>query len=354
MLANVGAWLLTLFLTMLLGIALRFDLTDGALGALGLAYSDVRHAHSHVGFYGALTLAWLLLLRQRDITLLGGRATQVYLAIVLVTSALFAFMGYALATIVLSTVVAGFWLVAAWRVWRDARLRDDWIALAPWGVALGMLLIPAIAVTARRDFALSRDLAHVFIGVMLLLTFVPIALSALRVPRVQPLAFAVCAALGTAHVVFRDRSPWPLGLALSAAGALLALGLRGLTGPRWLVVTWWLLPAGLVVMGALPPLQQEGVRIAALHFLVLGPLLLTSLHRLAPARLAAHPITFALALVALVVKLSAMALGPLVALPGAWAIAAWAAVALVVALALTLLLPAPQGGDVGDTRETTS
>lgn len=335
----IGAWLVTIFLTMLLGLALRFDLSDGVLATAGLAYADVRHAHSHVGFYGALTLAWWLLARRRDLALMGSRATSIYLGVVLVTSTLFLLMGYAPPTIVLSTLVAGFWLVAAWRVWRDPRHRDDWIALAPWGIALGMALIPVIALTARRDFALSRDLAHVFIGVMLLVTFVPVALSSLRVPRAHAPPFAIAGALGTAHVVFSDRLPWPLGLTLSISGLLLALALRPLSGPWWLVAAWWLLPAGLVLMGVVPPLQQEGVRVAALHFLVLGPLLLTSLHLLAPDRIARRPIAFGLALAALAVKLAAMALGSIVALPHAWTIAAWAAVVLVMALTAVLIIP---------------
>jgi len=336
------AYLVTLALTLLIGLALRFDLADGVLAQVGLAMSDVRHAHSHLGFYGALTLAWWLVLDRRGAPTFTPTVTRAYLALVALASALFTFMGYAWPTILLSTLIAGFWLVAAWRLWRHAPSRATWLALAPWGVVLGIALVPAIAVTARRDLALSRDLAHVFIGVMLLVTFVPVALASLTTDRAHRHAWlwGVTAALGTAHVVFADRSPWPLGLLLVVAGAALAPALVGLAAPRWLTLLWWGIPPGLAALGLAPVLQQEGVRVAALHYVVLGPLVMTTLHTLVPERLAARPWALAWTLVALATKLAAMSLAPLLGWPLGLDLAAWAAVALVVGMG-ALVLPVP-------------
>ena len=43
------------------------------------------------------------------------------------------------------------------------RGEPDWLDAAPFGLVLGVVLIPPIAVLAKRDFALSRDLAHALI-----------------------------------------------------------------------------------------------------------------------------------------------------------------------------------------------
>lgn len=316
--------LLALFLvaTLGVGVLLRWDLAAGLTSGLGIVFADLRHAHSHVGFYGFLTAAWWLVARERTGWSFAPRITHLYAAAVALTSALFAFMGYAAPTIALSTLIAAFWVVAAWRL----RKAPGWLAVAPWGVVLGMLLIPIIAVTSRRDFELSRALAHVFVAAMLLLTFVPVALSALRVPRVPTLAWLATTTLGSTYLVFATTWPWPLGLFLALAGALLGLALRRrLTGrPWWLVAAWWGLALGLVVIGLVPPLQTEPMRLVALHYTVLGPIALTLLHHLAPDLPARHPALLLSALAALGVMLAGMLAEPLVGHLTAMTVAAWA------------------------------
>jgi len=327
--------LLALFLVATLGagVLLRWDLAAGLTSGLGIVFSDLRHAHSHIGFYGLLTIAWWLVARERTGRSFAARTTHLYAAAVAVTSGLFAFMGYAAPTIALSTLIAGFWVVAAWR----QRRAPGWLAVAPWGVVLGMLLIPAIAVTSRRDFELSRQLAHVFVAAMLLLTFVPVALAALRVPRVPTPAWLATTTVGSTYLVFASTWPWPLGLLLALAGALLALCLRRrLTGPWWLVAAWWGLALGLVLIGLVPPLQTEPMRLVALHYTVLGPIALTLLHHLAPDLGARHPALLLAALAALGAMLAAMLAEPLVGHVTAMTIAAWAGSALAL-LATTLV-----------------
>lgn len=334
---------LTFVLTLLIGLMLRWDLVTATFSAAGLAFPDLRHAHSHVGFYGFLTFAWWLVLRgsatpptRPALRLLSSPGLGAYAIMVLVASALFAFIGYAWPTIALSTLIALVWALEAWR----SRHLSGWLSLPPWGVVLGLVLVPAIAITARRDFALSRDLAHVFIAALLFLTFIPMALERLRVPPVSPLFWALTTLIGSSHLVFVDHSIWPLGLFASLAGLSLALALRRhprhLEVPLWLRATWWLFSLGLVLIGLVPPLQTHEVRLAALHFTALGPIALTLLHAFLPGRAERRRVVFYPTLLALLVMLGAMLATSLIGYVLAMKVAAIASSMLV--LGATLLL----------------
>lgn len=325
--------------TMALGLALRIDLASGAVTALGIGFADLRHAHSHLGFYAFLTFAWWLVLRQREVFAARPGYVLTHGVVVLVASALFAKMGYAAPTIALSTLVAGSW---AWVAWRTLKT-PGWLALAPWGVFVGLLLVPAIAVMAKRDFNLSRQLAHVFIALILLWTFVPMALALLHVPRVRPWAWMSTTLIGSTYLVFADRWPWPLGLMTTLAGAALGLSIARVDAawPWWLRAAWWAFAAGMVLLGVLPPLQVEATRVAALHFTVLGPIALTLLWVWAPGRAQARRWALYAGLAALATMLAAMvASEPFHVLDHgrAMQLAMWAGAALVLA-ALVLLVP---------------
>lgn len=324
--------------TMMLGLALRIDLATGAVTGLGIGFADLRHAHSHLGFYGFLTFAWWLVLARQGQGL-DRRFVIAHGLVVVAASALFAMQGYAAPTIALSTVVAISWGWVAWRT----RKTPGWLALAPWGVFVGLLLVPAIAVMARRDFALSRQLAHVFIALILLWTFVPMALALLRVPRVRPWAWMSTTLVGSCYLVFADRWPWPLGWMSALAGAALGLSLACVreAWPWWLRGAWWALAGGMVLLGVIPPLQAEATRVAALHFTVLGPIALTLLWAWSPPAVRARHWALTLGLAALATMLAAMvATEPLQILDHGRAmdLAMGAGVVLVVA-ALVLLVP---------------
>jgi hypothetical protein len=260
---------------------------------------------------------------------------------------LFTTSGYVWSTIALSTVVAGSWLYVAWR----SRRVKGWLSLAPWGVLAGTLLVPAIAVMAKRDFGLSRQLAHVFVALMVLWVFVPMALSTLRVPVVSRWAWLVTTAIGSTYLVFSGAGseagwPWPLGLFLSLAGALLLISLWRartdvLAWPRPLAFVWLAMALGLVVLGLVPPLQLEATRLAALHFTVLGPVTLTLWDRLAPEHSRQSPLV-EVYLLALLVMVSAMVLGPLgvLAYDLAMDVALWAGVGLVASAAVAVIVSA--------------
>lgn len=326
----------TLISTAVFGVALRVDLASGALSGAGLEFANVRHAHSHLGFYGFLTLAWWLVLREREALVLPRWLGPIHLAVVLVATVLFTSSGYVVSTIVLSTVVAASWLWVAWR----SRHAKGWLALAPWGVMAGTLLVPAIAVMAKRDFGLSRQLAHVFVALMVLWVFVPMALAALRAPVVSRWAWLVTTAIGSTYLVFAGEGPeawpWPLGLFLGLAGALLGIVLwqarqAVLAWPRPLSFVWFAMALGLIVLGLVPPLQIEAARLAALHFTVLGPVTLTLWFHLGASRESGGALV-ELYLVALLTMVTAMVFGPLGVMdyPLAMDVALWAGVALVV------------------------
>lgn len=341
----------TLVLTALLGTALRLDLASGEVTALGLDFGNLRHAHSHLGFYGFLTLVWWLVLRARDAFVWPGWLPPLHLGVVAASTVLFAASGYVASTIALSTVVAASWLFVAWR----SRRARGWLALAPWGVLAGTLLVPAIAVMARRDFALSRQLAHVFVALMVLWVFVPMSLAALRLPiptssagarRAAPWAWLVTTGLGSTYLVFADTWPFALGLFLGLGGALILVLLARARShlaswPLSLSLAWLLFALGLVALSLAPPLQIEATRLAALHFTVLGPIALTALHHLAPERARRRAGVVVFGLVGLVTMSAAMVLGPLGAVSHGLAmdLALGAAIAVVLAIvAVTLPL----------------
>lgn len=304
------AWTGAFFvITLSFGLLLRWDLATATFTSLGLDFSHLRHAHSHVGFYGFLTLAWWIVAR-RDVRVSRG-LLHVHAASVVLATALFAVMGYKAPTIILSTLIAGIWVLTAWR----ARRAPGWFGLVPLGIVLGMALIVPIAVTARRDLLLSRDLAHVFIAAMLFCAFIPVALGALRVPVVPRLPWVLTTLLSSTYLVFAERLhlPFSLGWFGALAGIALLLALRPAlaTMPRLLAASWLGLAAGLVVMGLAPPLQTEENRIVALHYTVLLPLSLTALHVLAPGLAARRPAAFVIAVTGTVVMLGAMVLAPL-------------------------------------------
>ena len=307
---------LTLIATAAMGVALRLDLASGAVTGVGIDFANLRHAHSHLGFYGFLTLGWWLVLRDLKPMWVPRWLPPLHLGVVALATLWFATSGYVVATIALSTLVASSWLYVAWR----SRGVPGWVGLARWGVLAGTLLVPAIAVMARRDFQLSRQLAHVFVALMVLWVFVPVSLSALKVPVMGRYGWLLTTAIGSSYLVFADTWPWPLGLFLSLAGAQLGLAIRttSRTWPRHLALAWWAMAMGLIALGLVPPLHLEATRLAALHFTVLGPIALTLLHRVAPDREASRLRRQGLlypGLFALVTMVTAMVLGPLGAIP---------------------------------------
>lgn len=259
-------------LALLLGVAMRWDILDGALAQHGFELANLRHAHSHAGYYGVLTLAWWIIELSAGL-LLSRRFIAIYAGCALSATIAFAFVGYRPPTIALSTIVAGAWLFVGVRHWRSRGL-PAWLDAAPFGLFVSVLLVPVIAVMAKRDFAFSRELAHVFITAVLLNVFVPAAWQAQRLARRVPLvAYVPLALAASVRIVFTTRAT-PLTAAAAIAFAALV---------AWVVMTeplslraklaWSLLPIAVAAGSLMPAVQTYAWRIGGLHLLILGPVL---------------------------------------------------------------------------------
>lgn len=273
--AGVTAALAFLGVTVLLGAAMRWDLATGWLSGRGAVFGFVRHAHSHAGFYGLLTLAWWGVASTLTGPVLPVWFARVHIVCAALATVLFALMGYRAPTMALSTVVAGGWV---WTVVAMGRKqpRRRWMGLAPAGVALGVLLVPVIAVTARTDLAMSRQLAMAFIAVMLLLVFVPAALEALHAPRRGPAAVHVLSAVACSFALaFHHSVPVAGTTAMLFHGALLSWSIWRMPARSHLLWLWRGTGPGLAVLALWPRPGEPNVHLAGLHGLILGPLLLT-------------------------------------------------------------------------------
>ncbi len=273
-----GARFLVLAGFSLLGGVLLGALLRGVLAGFVLPFSSfplLRHAHSHLGYYGVLfPLVWWTQARVAGTPRPPGPATTaVYALAVLAATIGFATQGYGIVAIVSSTVVLAVWLGSAWRAlpWL-ARPRSWWWSVAP-SITCAAIAIPAVAVLTSRDPALARELVQGFLTMLLFGVVAPTALDRQGAPAAfGPLWWAGVA--GASLLL----GPWPtlvsqlgtalLGLLLIRAGwqARAPLDLRAL----------WMLPgAGMLVLGSGLLVETPPLAIAGLHFVLLGPVLLS-------------------------------------------------------------------------------
>lgn len=330
--------------TVLLGLAMRWDMVTGWMTSWGLLFPNARHAHSHAGFYGVLTLGWWAVCQQSSMPVMGRTGVAVHVAASSLASLLFAVMGYRVPTIVLSTVVASCWVLAAVRILQQPKQPQRWMSCVPWGVFLGVMLVPPIAVTASKHPLLSRQLAHLFIATMLLSVFVPVCWDALRVPRRLPVgAYLVSAVLGALGLVMEEH----LGPASLAGPVLLGVTMFGVLWPSrgmppWLRLGWLLVPVMLLAFPWVAGAGGDALRLGGVHALVLGPVLLSLVHVLAPGRVPAWlPVLYVVSLGAMLLAIVLPAWVAAAADPWIVAVASSAFVAAVlVAWRLVMRVPA--------------
>lgn len=265
--ASRGVAVAALLVTAGLGLALRLVFAGDL--SLPANLSHLRHAHSHAGVYALFfPLTWAAW-RVSGVPAPGPRTTTLYLVASAVAVVVFAMYGYAVPSIVASTVVGVVWLFAAWKARAVVRDVAGARRLAPLAIAAATAFIPAIAVATRRDPALAKGLVHAFLALLFFLALAPSALHRVGA-RVMPSAlFGPAAALAALHL-----GPWP-----SVAGSVGVLTL-GLT------VAWsaWSAPAldvrlgwiafglGACAMAVSPEGPTHRVAIAGLHYFLLGPL----------------------------------------------------------------------------------
>lgn len=259
-----------LALTLLLGGWLRWALA-GSLPLVG-DFAHLRHAHSHLGYYGVLfPLAWLGW-RAAGAPVPGKRTLAAYAGATLLAFTGFLRAGYGPEAMAGSTVVGAVWLVSAWRL-RDRVLRwGDPLAPVLPGVILAEACIPFIATSLDADPARAQAWVATFLALLLLGVLVPSALAARGVRLPGAPLFGVAAVLGAAALGIAP-GPWTsAGLGLYALWILYA-ALRHRDFPLHLRSVWAAVGVGLGLMagGALP--NARPVVVGAIHFLVLAPVL---------------------------------------------------------------------------------
>lgn len=258
--------------TMALGVFMRWGLVAGF--PAGLDFGHLRHAHSHAGYFGVLVAGWWLVARAQGIPI-SPRAVHAYALSALLTSVLFAGMGYRWPTMALSTLLAGFWLHGGLLQWRARG--GAWLDGAPAGLVAGVSLVPVVAVMARRDFEFSRDLAHLFLALLLFTVFAPAAWQASGyVRRRSILVHLVLSSGGAVGLIFpAQTSPvGPLMLAFFALWLLWVVVVESPWGWHWRVL-WSVFPMALLAAAAFPALHGHPWRMAGLHTITLGPILMT-------------------------------------------------------------------------------
>lgn len=264
-----------LLVTLALGVWLRWALA-GAF-ELPIDFANLRHAHSHLGAYGVLFPLAFVAWRDVGAPAPGPRVLRVYAAATALACFGFLRAGYGIEAIIGSTVVGALWLHGAFRLRHRVLRLDDPLALVPFGIVAAMACVPFIALTLRRDPLFAQHLVATFLSALLLVVVAPSALAAIGA-RAWPSPLLTVAGLSSAAAL----GAWPsvptrLGLAVYALFLLSVLRERSL--PLVLRASWAAVGAGLLAMAlALIPNVRPAV-LGALHFLVLGPVLLSLTRR---------------------------------------------------------------------------
>lgn len=257
-----------LLVTVGIGLWLRLGLAG--LTPLHGDFGFVRHAHTHAGYYLVLfPLAWLAWGRLGT-PAPGARLAPLYGLAALAAIVAFALQGYALASIVASSIVGAIWLASAAKARRAA---PGWLAVAPVGILLATCFVPPIGLSSRRDPAFTQALVQSFLSVLLLFVLIPTALATLRLRAPPPLLWGGLSALSCAFLGAWPKGP--LGVALSVQGLLLARALWRAPAQLPLRLAWGGVALGLMAAGlhGAPPSGPRAI--AAVHALVLGPLFVT-------------------------------------------------------------------------------
>ncbi len=305
---------ISLVIGLSIGVIMRFMLAGYVFD---LPFAFMRHAHTHVGYYGILFPFVWILWHKRDGLIPGQRMLVVY-TILLITSVYgFSVGGYNLPAIIGSTGVLLLWLGNAWQ--RRYQLREkkleSWVSLGILGTAI---CIPPVAVFIQKQPDVARMFLRTFMSLLLLSVMAPAALAPhLRQPEppaknehatisLDGRVWFLLSLLTAAYAGIYPHAV--LSVAPVALGTMIAVAIVRYGSCSGLLKFLWLgFAMGLAAMPWL--VHQPVFAIAGLHYTILGPLLLSYAYASLPVK----PNSIAVAVYALFVMLmsSSILAGPL-------------------------------------------
>ncbi len=271
--------------TTLVGVWLRWALAGSV--PLAFPFAHLRHAHSHLGYFGLLfPLAWMAW-SAAGAPIPGRRALIAYALCTGVACVGFVHNGYGAVAIAGSTLVAAFWLWSAWSIRSHQATLHDPLGAVPLGIVASLACVPPIALTLRTNPDLAHGFVSTFLSGLLLVVIIPSTLAGRRVsPGPWPF-FLVAGVLGALYLGVAPHPVTRVGL-LAFGGLMLppVLSSRLTLHTR---ASWALVGLGLggMALGLLPNVRS--VALGALHFLILGPVLTS----VAPLWLKKEPPTWA-------------------------------------------------------------
>ncbi|MEM9114015.1 MAG: hypothetical protein AAGD10_10695 [Myxococcota bacterium] len=255
--------------TMIVGVWLRWVLAGSM--ALPIRFGHLRHAHSHLGYFGLLfPLAWMGW-RAAGAPAPGRRALMAYALCTALACIGFVRSGYGPIAIVGSTAVAAFWLWSTRPLLGRLQDLQDPLGTVPFGLVASLACVPPIALYLRSDPELAHGLVSTFLSGLLLVVIIPSTLAARRVSAGPWPLFLVGGSLGSLYL---GVAPFPLTrVGLLAYAGLMAAPVLSPRMELHVRGTWALVGLGLGAMavGLLPNLRP--VALGAIHFLILGPVL---------------------------------------------------------------------------------
>ncbi len=295
------------------GALFRFGLLTGL--PAGLQFSNIRHAHSHLMYFGWVTPLLMALMVSRLPQLIGRPLTRRFgptiaaaLLLGLLAYPFFLLYGYSLAEIggkrlplsMMAVSLPGFaWYAFVWQYWRETRGVRRPFALQLWDAALIALVVASLGGVGRVGLVILKvsepfwgeAMVHLFLDLFSDGWFI-LALLGL-VYAVYPRAETAWARRGTALVAVGLPAtillgipsalvPEPLRLVGGVGGALVGAGLLLHVAALWPhIAAGWRIPLAFLALKAAAELslvvpaldhwgEATGLRIPYLHWLLLG------------------------------------------------------------------------------------
>lgn len=274
------SWIIPfLIITAVTGLIFRMQMAGVKLDFL--QDLDLRRAHSHLGYYGVLfPMAWMALASAKwNVPL--NRSFVFYSLIVIASFIGFLWKGYGLLSIVASTIVLVIWIIFVWqnRIYINF-LKGSWIHSIPISIILSACLIPIVAVKSGDGSGVARNIAETFLALLMFGVFVPSILH--RGITSSPSSKMWTLACITASIDISNLfETWVFGIGTVFLGFLLIQALfveffqKAKKIPLRLLLYWAGFSISLILVGLRIFPQTHMTAIAGIHFLILGPILLS-------------------------------------------------------------------------------